>query len=300
MNKWMSRALVGAAGVVTVAAAALAAGLGLAELKLRRQVEVPMHAIVIPAGAVALERGAYLYNSRGCAACHGADGAGRAFIETERLQVRAPNISPGPGNVVAAYRPEDWERAIRHGVKPNGRPLFIMPSEDYNRLTDADLGALVAYVTKLPPATGGGLSARLPIEVRIAYGFGIVTDAAHKIDHRRPVQQPVPEGVTPEHGAYVAAVCTGCHGGGLGGGKIPGVPPSWPAAANLTPGDGSVLPRYPDEQSFVTMMRSGVRPDGSTVSREMPFTTFRTMSDVDLRATYVYLKSLPGRRFGER
>ena len=59
---------------------------------------------------------------------------------------RAPNISPGPGSVVAKYTPADWERSLRHGVKPDGRPLMIMPSEDYNRLTDADLGALVAYV----------------------------------------------------------------------------------------------------------------------------------------------------------
>ena len=69
------------------------------------------------------------------------------------MYVKAPNISPGAGNVVSGYRGEDWVRTIRHGVKPNGQPAFIMPSEDYNRLTDTDFGALIAYMRQLPPAS---------------------------------------------------------------------------------------------------------------------------------------------------
>ena len=68
---------------------------------------------------------------------------GIAFIDDGGgLYVKAPNISPGPGNVVAAYQPVDWVRTLRHGVKPDGRPLRVMPSEDYNRFTDADVAAI--------------------------------------------------------------------------------------------------------------------------------------------------------------
>ena len=89
----------------------------------------------------------YLFSSRGCVDCHGADGAGRTFVDDGRgVRIKGPNISPGPGSLVVRYQPEDWVRAIRHGVAPGGRPLMIMPSEDYNRLTDADLAALVAYM----------------------------------------------------------------------------------------------------------------------------------------------------------
>ena len=56
------------------------------------------------------------------------------------------DIGQGPGSVTAAYRVEDWVRAVRHGVKPDGRPIRIMPSEDYNRMTDADLGATLKAV----------------------------------------------------------------------------------------------------------------------------------------------------------
>ena len=178
--------------------------------------------------------------------------------------------------------------------------MFIMPSEDYNRLTDADAGALIAYVRQLPPAAGGGMIAELPMVVRLAYGFGVLKDAAEKIDHTLAPQAAVPEGITPGHGAYVANMCIGCHGPGLAGGKIPGTPPDWPAAANLTPGQGSALTRYADADAFVSMMRSGKRPDCSAVSTEMPFSTFRAMSEVDLKAAYVFLKSLPPRPYGAR
>ena len=42
-------------------------------------------------------------------------------------------------------------RAIRHGVKPDGRAALVMPSEDYNRLSDDDLGALIAHLRQMPP-----------------------------------------------------------------------------------------------------------------------------------------------------
>lgn len=52
------------------------------------------------------------------------------------------------------------------------------------------------------------------------------------------------------------------------------------------------MARYADAESFVAMMRSGVRPDGSTVSPVMPFGALREMSDVDLEALFVHLKGL--------
>ena len=76
---------------------------------------------------------------------HGVDGAGKDVVNDGKgMHVHAPNISPGPGNVVANYSVTDWVRTLRHGVKPDGRPAVVMPSEDYNRFTDADLTALVA------------------------------------------------------------------------------------------------------------------------------------------------------------
>ncbi len=45
------------------------------------------------------------------------------------------------------------------------------------------------------------------------------------------------------------------------------------------------------------MFRSGRRPDGSAV-KVMPFESLSEMSDTDLRALHLYLKSLPPRPHG--
>jgi hypothetical protein len=91
----------------------------------------------------------------------------------------------------------------------------------------------------------------------------------------------------------------GCHGAHFSGGKIPGGPPEWPAAANLTPGEGSVMPRYKDSATFIAMLRSGKRPDGSAIE-VMPFGALSKLNDVDAQAVYAFLKTLPARPAGDR
>ena len=303
MNKWIKRGLVAAATLVVLAGAVTFAGAQLGDRKSQRQVNVPAYALALRDDAVGLDRGKYLYSSRGCAECHGADGAGRPFIGKEGesgLFAKSPNISPGAGSVTLAYGPADWERALRHGVKPDGRPVFIMPSEDYSRLTDDDVASLVAYVKHMPPASGDGARFSVPLPVRVLYGFGAIKDSAEKIDHTLPPAQPVPPGVTVAHGAYVANMCIGCHGAGLSGGKIPGGPPEWPAAANLTQApDSPMSTRYADAQAFAAMFKSGHRPDGSVV-QVMPFESLREMNEVDVQALHVFLKSLAPRAGGNR
>lgn len=293
MNRWIRRGLWAASAAVALAAAAVFAGTQLADQKMNRRVDVLPAPVALTNDAAAVERGHYLFASRGCVDCHGRDGAGRTFVDDGKgLKLAGPNIGPGPGSVVAAYTADDWVRTLRHGVKPDGRPLMIMPSEDYNRLTDGDVAALVAYVRSLPPVPGGRAVLQLPLPVRVLYGFGAIEDAAAKIDHRLPPATPVAEGVTKEHGQYVANMCVGCHGAQLLGGKIPGGPPDWPAAARLRPGEGSAMPRYADADALLAMFKSGQRPDGSKV-QVMPFESLRAMNDVDARALFLYLKSLP-------
>ncbi len=293
MKRWIRHGLWAAATLVAVAGGAVIAGDELADLKMNRQVAVASSPFALRRGADAVDRGRYLYASRGCADCHGHDGAGRTFVDDGRgLKLAGPNISPGPGSVVAAYRAADWERTLRHGVKPDGRPLLIMPSEDFNRLTDDDTAAIVAYVTSLAPAAGGRAVLELPLPVRVLYGYGLIQDAAAKIDHRLPPAEPVADGVTPEHGRYVANMCLGCHGPRLAGGRIPGAPPDWPPAARLAPGADSALARYADADALIAMFRSGHRPDGSVI-RVMPFESLGEMNEVDARALYLYLKTLP-------
>jgi mono/diheme cytochrome c family protein len=293
MKTWIRRTALGAVLLVAAAGLAFVVAAKLGERKMERRIEVAVAPVAYEEGAAVVERGRYLYTSRGCADCHGADGGGRVVVDNGKgLFVRAPNIAGG-ASAVASYAPVDWVRTIRHGVKPDGRPLLIMPSEDWNRLTDADLAALVAYTRQLPPAPGGAADIRMPMPLKALYAVGLIPDAAEKIDHSLPPAQPVPEGVNPAHGAYVANACIGCHGAKLTGGKIPGAPPDWPAASRLRPGEGSAMARYPTADSFAAMLKTGKRPDGSKVSPVMPFAALGAMSDVDVRALYLHLRALP-------
>jgi mono/diheme cytochrome c family protein len=295
MNKWIRRTAIGAVLLVAGAGVAFAVAVKLGERKLERRVDVRVAPVAYQDAAAVVERGRYLYASRGCADCHGADGAGRIVVDDGKgMRIRAPNIASGAATV-ASYTPVDWVRTLRHGVKPDGRPIMIMPSEDWNRLTDADVAALVAYTRQLPAVQGAGAEISLPMPLKALYAVGLIRDSAEKIDHSLPPALPVAEGVTPEHGAYVANACIGCHGAQLTGGKIPGSPPDWPPAARLRPGEGNAMAKYPTPESFAAMMKTGKRPDGSAVSPVMPFAALGAMSDVDVRALYLHLRGLPER-----
>ena len=268
------------------------------EMKLHRTVRVAVTPISLPTDQAALERGGYLYKSRGCALCHGANGAGAVVINEGGLFVKSPHIAPGEGSVTAAYKPEDWVRTIRHGVKPSGEPTLIMPSEDFNRLTDADTGAIVSYVRALPAVSGTASEFRLPLIVRFLYAAGMIKDSAEKIDHSLPTTKPLAGDDEIAQGGYVAAACKGCHNAFFSGGAIPGAPPTWPPAANLTPGPGSALTRYASAEALAGMFKTGKRPDGTDVSNVMPFPMLAEMSSEDVGALYRFLKTVPAAKQG--
>jgi mono/diheme cytochrome c family protein len=293
LKQWIRRGLWAVGTLAVLAAALVVVGLQLGERKANRRIELAVQPVPIPTDTAALERGRYLYASRGCAECHGANGAGRAFVDDVKagVKIAGANITRGgAGSVTTAYQPADWVRTIRHGVKPDGRPLRVMPSEDYNRFTDADTGALIAYVLSLPPAAGGPADVSLPLPARVLFGLGQIPNAYDRIDHKLPPALPVTEGVTLEHGKYVANMCLGCHGEKLEGGKIPGGPPDWPAAARLAPGEGSAMPRYADAAAFLAMLKSGKSPEGRALA-VMPFETLAQMNETDARALHLFLKS---------
>ncbi len=300
MNKWMRRTSIALAALAVASVAAVVVGKQVGERKLQRFVRVAVAPLAARTSAGYLEQGRYLFATRGCADCHGANGAGKEVMRSGAMLVVSPGIAPGPNSAVAAYRTEDWVRTLRHGVKPDGHPIMIMPSQDYSRLSDDDVDAIVSYVRLLPPVAGRNRVIELPVAVKVLYAMGVVRDAAEMIDHTLAPAAPVKVEVSEAHGAYVARTCVGCHGPTFSGGKILGAPPEWPAPANLTPGAGSAMLRYRTPELFMAMLRSGKRPDGSAISSVMPFGSLGQMNDTDLRALHSYLLTLPARTAGGR
>lgn len=120
-----------------------------------------------------------------CAGCHG-DDLGGQVISDSLLEGRAaaPNLTGGQGGVGAAYADQDWVRAIRHGVGPDGRPLIGMPSDRFGAMSDESLGALIAYLKSLPPVDNGVPNATAGPIARFNFLTGqdpLV--AAERIDH---------------------------------------------------------------------------------------------------------------------
>jgi mono/diheme cytochrome c family protein len=290
------------ATLVVLGAAAAGIVSKLSDRKLHRVVQLPPIQATRPSADGQLEHGEYLFKTRGCMDCHGADGAGSVVVDDKEsgLFVRAPNITSGGASPTRSYTDIDWVRTLRHGVKPSGQPLLVMPSEDYARMTDADVSAIVAYVRSLPPADGGAAEIReFPLPIKAAYLFGAIKDAAEKIDHTAPPTQEVAD-TALARGQYVAQGCMGCHGPHLSGGKIPGTPPSWPPAANLTSAPDSAMAHYATLEQFKSMLRTGKRPDGSAVSTVMPFKALAFMDDTEIDALFAFLKTVEPRPFGQR
>jgi cytochrome c553 len=270
-----------------------------AERKAARTVHVEVKGVPYVDDAEHMARGKYLFETRGCTDCHGENGAGREFANEGGMRLAGPNLTGGEHSATRAYGPADWDRAIRHGVSPSGRPLLIMPSGDYAKLGDDDLASLVAYVRSLPSVSGTARVVELPTMFKTLYAAGVVKDAAEEIDHTATIPTPPPRAPSAAYGGYVAQTCTGCHGAHFSGGKIQGGPPDWPEAANLTPGEGSAMVRYADLAAFKAMLQSGKRPDGSAVSPVMPFQILKNLDDTDVAALFAHFKALPARPFGE-
>ena len=73
-------------------------------------------------------------------------------------------------------------------------------------------------------------------------------------------------------------------------------PPGLPPASNLTPaGIGSWT-----EVDLTRALREGKRPDGSQLDEFMPWKVFRGMTDAEIHAVWLYLRSVPARPFGNK
>lgn len=228
-----------------------------------------------------------------CTRCHGDNLAGGPFFAMDNLGiVDAPNLTRGVGGIGATYRDVDWVRAICHGVRPDGKPLFIMPSADFQYISEADLAALIAYLRRVPPVDNRTRPRTFTPLARLLYTAGAFGNLlpAERIDHAasRPFAPRV--GPTAEYGAYIVALggCRTCHGQNLAGGKDSD--PAAPPAPNLTPGGELSFWR---EADFAKLLRHGTTPSGRQLSRFMPWQALSHLNDEELRALWLYLQSLP-------
>jgi cytochrome c553 len=289
MKKWLKRlgvllgvAVLALAGLVAVAWWKTSQGLA-------RTYVVNDPPLVIGRDAATIAQGAHLFATRGCADCHGGDGAGKLVLDAGPvIKVVAPNITPG--GVIKGVDADQVAAAIRHGVKPDGHPMVFMPSGDFKNMGDADTAALVAYIESLPPSSNDPGANEIRPVGRVLYLLGkLPLLPAETIDHTPRARSAPAVAATAEYGQYLAQGCTGCHGHDFAGQHVPGTPPDFPDAQNLTPANIGAW----TNEDFRRALRTGKRPDGSTLKDFMPWRTFANLSDTEIDALYAYLHTVP-------
>ena len=190
---------------------------------------------------------------------------GNIYLDDPAIgKVVASNLTEGKGGVAGKYTSDqDWVRAIRHGVRPDGTPLLFMPATEFYFLSDQDLAQVIAYIKSAPPVDhelpSSAISLTGKIVMTLAPAITFIPAELIPHDAPRPIAPDV--GVTPQYGEYLTYSCKVCHGLTMSGGPIPGFPSSWPPAPNLTFGEGSALPSW-SEAGFMNTIRSGVTPEG--------------------------------------
>lgn len=289
--KWVGRL---ATGVVVLFFVALAVAYGLSERRMAKVYHVDPVVPVVPTDAAAIARGGHIVMTRGCTTCHGDDLGGATFIDDPLFaRFSGTNLtSGGPGGQLTDA---DRVRAIRDGVAPDGRSLLFMPAQDPSGLGDADMGDLLAYLHSVPAVQRVTPANRVGPIARVSFVLGrMPLLPAELVDHAaaaHPAQSP-PVGPTVAYGAYLATSCSGCHHEDFAGGHLSGTPASWPDAANLTSGPGGLATW--SEADFKTALRDGIVPGGRKLQAEyMPIRVTRNFTDEEIRALYVYLRSLP-------
>jgi cytochrome c553 len=170
-----------------------------------------------------------------------------------------------------------------------------MPSDYFNKLTDADTGAIMAYLKSLPPVDNERTRVEIKLPARILISLGVFGDLvrAAKIDFRSPRPQ-----APHDEGEYLVEIegCTFCHGTRLTGGQGP--EPGAPRGTDLTV--TGPLSRW-SFSDFRRTMRNGVTPQGHAIDPKfMPWLGYRNMTDAELNAIWLYLRSLPGAQRSRR
>ena len=295
--RWFGRGLAAIVALLVIAAGTV---YGLTSRRMARTFEVPREpALAIATDSATIERGRYLAITRGCTDCHAGNLAGGILVENPAIgRIVTANLTRG--RRAGPLDGRTFELAVRHGIRPDGSALLVMPSQEFQGLTDDDVAAMAAYAQSLPAVPDTNPSMRVGPLARVLWMAGKL-QAVPAEDVKPGGEHVVTLAMadTKEYGAYVAAGCVGCHGQDYAGGPMSGMPPGTPPAANITPDSATGIGAWTEEQ-FVTALRTGVRPDGTKIRAPMPIEATKLMIDDELRATYKYLRTVAAKQTGKR
>ena len=206
--------------------------------RLNKTYEIPPSNITTPTDAASIEFGKHRAETL-CEGCHGADlsGINNWFSAGPLGTIDSVNLTPGAGGIGSTFTTEDYVRAIRHGIGPDNKPLFMTAVVSTSNLSDKDLGAIIAYLKTIPPVDHKTNGRHFTPLAKIMFGAGMLGKLpAEAVSHDIHVTAPE-VGVTPDYGKYLVDTndCRVCHGAQLNGAPFPD-PTIKIITPNITPG----------------------------------------------------------------
>lgn len=269
--KWLGRLAAFLIAVILVAGGYIYIA---SERAMARTYSVELRPFAAPKDAQTVAEGERQAILHGCTSCHGATLQGQVIFDDPAIaRIRTPNIT----RIVPSYTDSELARLVRHGVKRDSTGLWVMPASSH--ISDADLGAIIAYLRTVPTREGelGELKLRRLARLGVALGqMGPSFDspAAHE-------QPTIPNFASElDHGRYIVkSACTECHGSKLEGSEMVHSPNLLISAA------------YQDED-FTKLMRTGVGITGRDLGKMTQMGKFRFshFTDQEIHAVRTYLK----------
>jgi len=245
--------------------------------KLNAQVDAKPERLVAPTAAQ-LADGPRQLRILGCVSCHGEGLRGKLFFDEPNVaQVHAPNLTL----IAAKATDQQLAQAIRQGVSHDGRALFIMPSNQYSRLTEGEVAALISAIRVQPKGGEQTPGIKLGPIGRIGVVAGkFQTQPQAVADYAQ--NMPADLGSQFARGRHLAMTnCSECHGSSFGGGE---------PKPGLKAPDLSIVGAY-DLPAFTKLMRTGVPASGKDLELmdDVAKGDFSHYTDEEIAALHDYL-----------
>ena len=265
-------------------------------------------AMTLPASAQSqkaqVARGKYLVNGpAACGNCHTQRGPNLLPITSKFLaggfKLTSPvfvtysrNITPDKDTGIGSWTDAQIIRAIREGVTKEGKTLGPpMPFDFYNKMSDDDVKAIVAYLHTVKP-----LHNEVP---EPKYKIPLKPEPAAKGEPTPPRSDKL------AYGRYVATIahCLECHTPQVGpahdfehqlgaGGFVFEFAGTIVKSRNITSDKETGLGSWTDAQ-IKRAITKGIDKDGKQLIPLMPYPYLKNMSAEDLNAVVVFLRTLP-------
>jgi mono/diheme cytochrome c family protein len=253
-----------------------------------------------------IAKGEYLARAGDCIACHtnpgGALFAGGLAMPTPFGTIYSSNITPDPETGIGGWNADDFYGVMHTGRFPDGGLIYpAMPFGSYTKVTRADSDAIFAYLRSVPPVH----QPNRPHDLDFPYNNRSLILGWRTLFFDEGEYVPdTSKSAEWNRGAYLVqglGHCAMCHSpiNALGGnsqskafegGLIP--MQNW-YAPSLTSNKEAGLGDWSLDE-IVQLLRTGISDRGAVYGpmAEVTFNSLQYLSDDDVRAMAIFLKSL--------